>query len=94
MLTHLINPKLCSRIAVSALLLSCACQAYGQDSLSVKPERRGFLKRLGHGMYEFVKDFSRVDTNYVEPQHYNYTVMLQNTIRMRCTVSPPSRVTA
>lgn len=80
MLTHLINPKLCVRTAVATLLLlSCACQAYGQDSLSVKPERRGFLKRLGHGMYEFVKDFSRVDTNYVEPQHYNYTVMLQNT---------------
>lgn len=30
-------------------------------------------------LYEFVKDFSRVDTNYVEPQHYNYTFMLQNT---------------
>lgn len=30
-------------------------------------------------LYEFVKDFSRVDTNYVEPQRYNYTLMLQNT---------------
>lgn len=34
-----------------------------------------FLNRL----YEFVKEFSRIDTNYIEPQHYNYAVMLQNT---------------
>ena len=26
-----------------------------------------------------VRGFSAIDTNYVEPQHYNYTVMLQNT---------------
>lgn len=30
-------------------------------------------------LYHFVQEFSRVDTHYVEPQHYNYTVMLQNT---------------
>lgn len=52
--------------------------AVGQDTLQAKP-KGGFLRRLGHGMYEFVKEFSRVDTGYVEPQHYNYTVMLQNT---------------
>lgn len=32
-----------------------------------------------NAVYQFVKEFSRVDTNYVEPQRYNYTVMLQNT---------------
>lgn len=52
----------------------------GEDSVSVASTshdrpRRGFF----HGLYEFVKDFSRVDTNYVEPQHYNFTFMLQNT---------------
>ena len=52
----------------------------GGDTLSVAPvsrhqPRRGFL----HGLYEFVRDFSRVDTNYIEPQHYNFTFMLQNT---------------
>lgn len=46
------------------------------EAVQAKP---GAFKRLGHRLYEFVKDFSRVDTNYVEPQHYNYTVMLQNT---------------
>lgn len=32
-----------------------------------------------NALYQFVKEFSRVDTNYVEPQRYNFTVMLQNT---------------
>lgn len=34
-----------------------------------------FLNRL----YERVKDFSRVDTTYIEPQKYNFTGMIQNT---------------
>ncbi|MBQ5982541.1 MAG: DUF4421 domain-containing protein [Prevotella sp.] len=29
--------------------------------------------------YEVVKEFSRVDSNYIEDQRFNYTVMLQNT---------------
>ena len=30
-------------------------------------------------MYGFVKNFSKVDTSYIEPQKYNFTVMMQNT---------------
>ena len=30
-------------------------------------------------LYDIAKDFSRIDTNYIEPQHYNYAFMLQNT---------------
>ena len=26
-----------------------------------------------------VRGFSKIDTNYIEPQHYNFTVMLQST---------------
>lgn len=29
--------------------------------------------------YEIIKEFSRVDSNYIEDQRFNYTVMLQNT---------------
>ena len=29
--------------------------------------------------YDVIKEFSRVDTNYIEPQQYNYAVMIQNT---------------
>ena len=42
-------------------------------------KKKPFLKRVGGALYEFVKDFSRVDTHYVEPQKYNFTVMVQNT---------------
>ncbi len=44
-----------------------------------KSKKRSFGKRLLHGLYEFVKDFSRVDTMYVEPPKYNFTFMMQNT---------------
>ncbi len=40
-----------------------------------KQEKRG----IGNALYQFVKKFSQLDTNYVEPQKYNFEVMLQNT---------------
>ena len=40
------------------------------DSLSApKPQQKSFFKSVVHGVYDFVKDFSRVDTDYIEPQH-------------------------
>ena len=49
------------------------------DTCIIKPKKKSFLKRLIGSMYEFVKDFSRVDKEYIEPQAFNYTVMMQNT---------------
>lgn len=49
------------------------------DSVAKTPHKKSFFKRLAGSMYRFVKNFSRVDTEYIEPQAYNYTVMLQNT---------------
>ena len=66
-------------LLVTALLLlgaNCMAQELTTDSLKRRP---GLFRRIGHGLYEFVKEFSRIDTAYIEPQHYNYTVMLQNT---------------
>lgn len=65
------------------LMLWCGC-AYASENDSVPQKtpytshhqlRTPFLNKI----YQFVKDFSRVDTNYIEPQHYNYAFMLQNT---------------
>ena len=53
---------------------SVSASAEMADSIAV-PEKRPFFKRL----VEVVKEFSRIDTNYIEPQHYNFTAMLQNT---------------
>lgn len=47
------------------------------DSLAVAPVAKDstWLDRL----YEFVKNFSRIDRNYIERQKYNFTFMVQNT---------------
>lgn len=51
-----------------------------EDSVVVSSaDKQPFFKRIIGGMYEFVKDFSRVDTSYIEPQAYNFTAMLQTT---------------
>lgn len=34
---------------------------------------------LGQRLYKWVRTFTAIDTNYIEPQHYNFTVMMQNT---------------
>lgn len=44
-----------------------------KDSVSVKPKKKlSAFRRM-------IRGFSRIDTNYIEPQKYNFTVMLQNT---------------
>ncbi len=52
------------------------------DTLHAAKEKRGghhLRNKFLDGLYSFVKEFSRIDTNYVEPQHYNFQLMLQNT---------------
>lgn len=66
-------------VFVASLLCFCPKAAAQTEECDSVPKRRGLFKRVGHSLYEFVKEFSRVDTAYIEPQHYNYTVMLQNT---------------
>lgn len=58
----------------ASVFASVSVSAEMSDSIAM-PEKRPFFKRL----VEVVKEFSRIDTNYIEPQHYNFTAMLQNT---------------
>ncbi|MBM6991892.1 MAG: DUF4421 domain-containing protein [Prevotella sp.] len=53
----------------------------GTDSIGMAQEKPHHKKRYPvlNTLYCFFKEFSRVDTDYVEPQHYNFTFMLQNT---------------
>ena len=64
-------------IAILFFLLCPVMLCAGEDSLSVeKPSRfKGIIKTV----YHFIQEFSRVDTNFVEPQHYNFQAMLQST---------------
>lgn len=49
------------------------------DSNIVEKPKRDFFHKVGDVFTKFFKEFNNVDTNYIEPQRYNYTVMLQNT---------------
>lgn len=53
------------------LLLLSSLGIHADDSLSVETPKQGWLSRL-------IDSFSEVDTNYVEPQHYNWALMLQS----------------
>lgn len=75
-------------ILLLAFLCAMACQAApvtADTTAADRKQRRTHVvgKQLRNpilnALYQFVKEFSRVDTDYVEPQHYNFTVMLQNT---------------
>lgn len=65
--------RLLTTAAMLALLVGCMPAAAGApDSLAAQQPRRGsWLKRL-------VESFSDQDTAYVEPQHYNWALMLQS----------------
>ena len=45
-----------------------------------KPHKRNTVfRRIGKVFTRWFKHFNDIDTNYIEPQRYNYTVMMQNT---------------
>ena len=61
------------------LVLFCFLSIYvlaGSDSICVKTKKHVGIYNT---VYNIVKAFNDVDTNYIEPQKYNYTVMMQNT---------------
>lgn len=57
-----------------AVLLLAVCHSWAASGDSLL-SRQGFRERL----YRVVKAFSQVDTAYIEPQHYNFAAMIQNT---------------
>lgn len=50
-----------------------------QSATPAKVKRNTVFRRIGRTFTKLFKDFNEIDTNFIEPQHYNYTVMLQNT---------------
>ena len=42
-------------------------------------EKKGFFKKVGGFFARHFKDFNKIDTSYIEPQHYDLAAMLQNT---------------
>lgn len=64
------------KLAIMMLLLTTAPMlnaAETEDSLvQPQPRKLSLLRRI-------IRGFDRLDTTYIEPQHYNFTVMLQST---------------
>ncbi len=67
-------------VIFSVLLVSVSLFANNDiapsDSIMEKAEKGVNKKNV---IYSFLKSFNEIDSTYIEPQHYNYTVMLQNT---------------
>lgn len=66
-----------NRILLSILLLSCIAPMRAQDSI---PTKKPFLKGVMGRVTHMINAFNEVDTAYIEPQHYNFTVMAQGTM--------------
>ncbi len=64
---------------VKVLFNSSMFKHNSQDSLVRARHKRTFFHRMGNVFTKFFHEFDNIDTTYIEPQHYNYTVMLQNT---------------
>ena len=49
------------------------------DTLPVRARKKDIFHRIGDTFTKYFRDFNETDTSYIEPQHYNYALMLQNT---------------
>lgn len=61
------------------LLMSVTVTALGNNDTVKVGKKNTVFRRIGKAFTKVFKGFNEVDTSYIEPQHYNYTLMLQNT---------------
>lgn len=64
---------------LKTLFNSTMFRSNSSDSLVRARHRKTFFHRVGEVFTGFFREFNMTDSNYIEPQHFNYTVMLQNT---------------
>ena len=64
---------------LKTLFNSTMFRGNSRDSLVRARHQKTFFHRVGHVFTRFFREFNMTDSNYIEPQHFNYTVMLQNT---------------
>ncbi len=58
----------------------CADEAVADgDTLTAPAHKNDIFHRIGNTFTKYFRDFNKTDTTYIEPQHYNYALMLQNT---------------
>jgi len=64
---------------LKTLFNSTMFRGHSSDSIVRARHRKTFFHRVGEVFTGFFREFNMTDSNYIEPQHFNYTVMLQNT---------------
>ena len=64
---------------VSTLFNSSMFKHNSPDSLVRARHKKTFFHRVGKVFTGFFREFNITESAYIEDQHYNYTVMLQNT---------------
>ena len=69
---------LCLLLFVSSIVLAQEVSTE-TDTLQVTQQKNDFFHRIGRVFTKYFRDFNATDTTYIEPQHYNYAVMAQNT---------------
>lgn len=73
--------------AIFAVLLLSVSTYASTDSIAAnsdmepepKVKKNTIFRRIGSAFTKVFKDFNAIDKSYIEPQHYNYTLMIQNT---------------
>lgn len=65
--------------SIKTLFNSTMFKPNSTDSLTRARHKKTFFHRIGNVFTRFFREFNNIDTLYIEPQRYNYTVMLQNT---------------
>ena len=73
------NKTVADSSLIKTLFNSTMFKGNSEDSLTRARHEKTFFHRLGKTFTNFFREFSNIDEQYIEPQHYNYTVMLQNT---------------
>jgi hypothetical protein len=76
------------RLLLAMMLLIATGSAFAQEDVPATPEqpdtvvvrpKPDLMHRIGNFFTRYFKDFNETDTSYIEPQHYNYAFMMQNT---------------
>ena len=73
------NKTVADSSLMKTLFNSTMFKGNSEDSLTRARHEKTFFHRLGKTFTNFFREFSNINEKYIEPQHYNYTVMLQNT---------------
>ena len=64
---------------LGTLFNSTMFRSHSSDSIVLARHKKTFFHRVGDVFTKLFREFNTTDENYIESQHYNYTVMLQNT---------------